>query len=47
MEDSQTTLEMETRPPKTLTSEPIELSDDDAQTSQPVVGVKTINHIIT
>ena len=46
MEDSQTTLEMETRPPKTLTSDPNMLPDDDAQNSKPVGGVKTINNII-
>ena len=47
MEDSQTTVEMETRPPKTLTSDPNKLPDDDAQNSKPVGGVKTINKIIT
>ena len=47
MEDSQTTVEMETRPPKTLTSDPNKLPDDDAQSSEPVVGVKTINNFIT
>ena len=46
MEDSQTTVEMETRPPKTLTSDPNKLPDDDAQNSKPVGGVKTINNII-
>ena len=47
MEDSQTTVEMETRPPKTLTSDPNMLPGDDAQSSKPVGGVKTINIIIT
>ena len=47
LEDSQTTLEMETRPPKTLTSDPNMLPGDDAQSSKPVGGVKTINIIIT
>ena len=46
LEDSQTTLEMETRPPKTLTSDPNMLPGDDAQSSKPVGGVKTINNII-
>ena len=35
MEDSQTTIEMESRP------------DDNAQNSKPVSGVKTINNFIT
>ena len=47
MEDSQTTLEMETRPPKTLTSDPNKLPDDDALNSKLVGGVKKFNNIIT
>ena len=47
MEDSQTTIEMETRPPKTQTSDPNMLPDDDAQSSKPVGGVKTTNNFIT
>ena len=47
MEDGQTTVEMETRPPKTLTSDPNKLPDDDAKNSKPVGGVKIINDIIT
>ena len=46
MEDNQTTIEMETHPPKPPTSESIELSDDDAQNSRPVGSIKTINNII-
>ena len=46
MEDSQTTVEMETPPPKTLTSDPDMLPDDDALSSKPVGGVKTINNFI-
>ena len=44
MEDSQTTVEMETPPPKTLTSDPDMLPDDDAQNSKPVSDVKSINN---
>ena len=47
MEDSQTTVQMETRPPKTLTSDPNKLPDDDALNSKLVGGVKTFNNIIT
>ena len=47
MEDNQTTIEMETCPPKTLTSDPNMLPDDDAQNSKPVSGVKTMKNIIT
>ena len=47
MENSQTTIEMEKHPPKPLTSDPIKLPDDEAQSSKPVGGVKTINIIIT
>ena len=41
MENSQTTIEMETHPPNPLTSDPIKLPDDEAQSSKPVGGVKT------
>ena len=45
MEANQTTIEIE--PSKALSSEPIKLPDDDAQSSKPVGGVKTFNNIIT
>ena len=37
MEDSQTTFEMETLPPKPPTFEPFELPDDDALNSEPLL----------
>ena len=41
MENSQTTVEIETHPPKPLTFDPIKPPDDDAQSFKPVGGVKT------
>ena len=43
MEDSQTTIELQTEPGRESTN----LPDDDAQSSKPVGGVRTINNIIT
>ena len=45
MEGNQTTIEIE--PTKALTSERIKFPDDDAQNSEPVCGIKTVNNIIT